>query len=193
VPLAELGRVENPLTAAAAVVLDRWLCNIDRRQIMFSRVHGGRRFRVTLVDNGFCFGGSEWKFDDAPRYGICSCPELYAFIRGWDSFEPWLSRAISLPEDAIRRASLDIPAEWYGGAGSDLDRITEQIINRRAHIPDLISSMRNSRPTLFANWTRRSIAGAYHPRRIIPRVTPRRKLTPSLSVQSASLGSHSSM
>jgi len=52
-------------------------------------------------------------------------------VKGWASFEPWLSRIEGLEEDAIWRVAGEIPPAWYGGSWDELEALVERLIARR--------------------------------------------------------------
>src|SRR5258708_37107976 len=57
----------------------------------------------------------EWTFPDYPLRGVFANNCVYESVRGWDAFEPALTRAEEMDSDAIWRCAADIPEEWYEG------------------------------------------------------------------------------
>lgn len=54
-----LARVHNLADFARVLVLDKWTCNADGRQAIFSRRTGSRRYTATFIDQGYCFNAGE--------------------------------------------------------------------------------------------------------------------------------------
>jgi hypothetical protein len=50
---------------------------------------------------------------------------FYERVRGWDAFEPALSRAETMDSDTIWRSAAEIPEEWYEGDRDGLNRLVE--------------------------------------------------------------------
>ena len=46
--------IENVGDFAGMLVFDKWTCNTDGRQVLFT-LGSYPRYRVTMIDNGFCF------------------------------------------------------------------------------------------------------------------------------------------
>ena len=77
---------------------------------------------------------------------------MYQGVKGWEAFEPALTRAEEMDLDAIWRGAVDIPEEWYGGDREGLERLVETLFGRRGLIRRLISIFRESPRTPFPNW-----------------------------------------
>jgi hypothetical protein len=90
--------------------------------------------------------------------GVFGRNDVYAGVTGWDSFEPWLSKIESFPESSLWPLVDQIPAEWYGCAADELDRLLTKLLERRSRVRDLILSFKNSCRSPFPNW--RSVAAA---------------------------------
>ena len=113
-PIEMLERVRNRETFAGILAMDKWTGNANGRQAAFWRRMRERKYTVTFIDQGYCFNAGEWTFPDYPLRGVYARNEVYADVRGWESFEPWLSRIEKMDEDVIWRAAGEIPPEWYG-------------------------------------------------------------------------------
>jgi HipA-like protein len=92
IPLVMLARVRNLPTFVGMLAMDKWTGNSDGRQAAFWRKMRQRRYAVTFIDQGNCFNAGDWDFPDNPLWGTYRRIEVYDRVRGWDSFEPWLSR-----------------------------------------------------------------------------------------------------
>jgi hypothetical protein len=154
-PESLLDRVRNLSDFARVLVLDRWACNCDGRQAVFSR--RGKRARVylaTFIDQGYCFNAGEWSFPDSPLRGVNARNCVYKDVTGWESFEPTLTRAEQIDIEAIWRIASSIPEEWYESDHAGLNRLVEMLYRRRGMIRDLIAAFRLSTREPFPNWSK---------------------------------------
>jgi hypothetical protein len=152
-PEASFDKVTNLYDFARILVLDKWACNSDGRQCVFTRPPRCRKYRVTFIDHGYCFNAGEWTFPDVPLRGVYACNEAYASVTGWRSFEPALSCAQCMSMEDIQKCAAGIPEAWYGHDTDALNRIGETLYSRRQKIADLIQSVRESSRNPFPNWT----------------------------------------
>src|SRR5205823_10938688 len=65
-PETALSKVINRQDIVRALAFDKWVGNCDSRQLVFTRKTDGRHFQATLVDQSYCFNGSQWNFPDVP-------------------------------------------------------------------------------------------------------------------------------
>jgi hypothetical protein len=148
-----LDGVLNLADFARVLVLDKWTCNADGRQAIFSRkTPRSQRYHATFIDQGYCFNAGEWTFPDFPLRGVYGNNSVYEIVTGWKAFEPALSRAEGMDQDAIWRCAADIPEEWYGGDRTGLKQLVEKLSNRRGIVRDLIAGFRESPRHPFPNW-----------------------------------------
>lgn len=77
---------------------------------------------------------------------------VYKDVRGWDAFEPWLSRIEKLDPLIVREIAGEIPPEWVGHDWQELEKLAEEIISRRGKVRDLITAFRNSSRQPFPDW-----------------------------------------
>ena len=153
-PDERLGDVENLGDFAGMVLFDQWSCNTNGRQVIFVAHAPPRRgYRVQMIDQGFCLNAGEWNFPDSPLRGLYHRHRVYAGIRGWESFEPWLTRLESLPPVALDQAAASVPPEWYNADTEAMDRLLEQLDRRRQRIRELIAAAKNSSRQPFPNWS----------------------------------------
>jgi hypothetical protein len=152
-PEGLLQQVTNVEDFARAIVLDKWTCNADGRQAVFSQTNRRARYKATFIDQGYCFNAGEWNFPDSPLRGVYARNCVYNHVTGWDAFEPALTRAEEMDIDQIWRIAAEIPAEWYEFDTAGLNRLVEMLYNRRSSIRALITAFRQSSRTPFANWT----------------------------------------
>jgi hypothetical protein len=147
-----LGRVRNLETFAGILAMDKWTGNANGRQATFWRKMRERRYTVAFIDQGYCFNAGEWTFPDYPLRGVYARNEVYAGVRGWESFEPWLSRIEKMEDDLIWTAAGEIPPDWYGSDWGALERLVRLLLERRAAVRELITAFRTSPRRPFPNW-----------------------------------------
>jgi hypothetical protein len=151
-PVNLLWKVRNVVDFAGMLVLDLWTSNVEKRQAVFWRKPGQRKYTATFIDHGSCFSGTWWQFCYCPRLATYSRPEVYSGVTGIDSFRPWLMRMIKVPSDTIKSCTRDIPAEWYGNR-AQLDRLITELDWHRCHVPDLLYKLQECAVTNpFPNW-----------------------------------------
>ena len=147
-------RVRNLSDFAGILAFDKWTCNADGRQAAFWKRRGERKFTASFIDQGYCFNAGDWSFPDAPLRGVFGRNDVYAGITGWESFEPWLSRIESFPENSLWPLVDQIPSEWYDPAADELGQLLSRLLERRTRVRDLILSFKNSSRNPFSNWSR---------------------------------------
>jgi hypothetical protein len=151
-PVEMLDRVRNLETFAGMLVVDKWTSNANGRQAAFWRKLRERKYTASFIDQGYCFNAGEWTFPDYPLRGVYARNEVYAGIRGWGSFEPWLSRVEKMEEDVMWRLAGDLPPEWYGGEWEALEKLVRELIARRELVRELIEVFRTSLRSPFPAW-----------------------------------------
>lgn len=150
-----LHRVENfSIAFAGAFVFDKWTCNCNGRQMIFSRAAGEERaaYSAWLIDHGFCFNDGEWNFPDSPMRSLYPRRLVYEKISGLKSFEPFLSKVENLNAEHLQACVKGIPCEWCGEDPSQLDRLAEQLFERRRLVRQAIVDAKNCSLRPFANW-----------------------------------------
>jgi hypothetical protein len=160
VPHALLEKVVNRSEFLGALVLDKWTGNADARQVIFNRPgiqrrHVGERpcgFSASMIDQGYAFGGPQWRFLDSPLQGLYWRAEVYRNVRSWDDFQPWLDRVVHFPEGVLDKARMQIPPEWTLGDEAALDALLEKLMSRRGRVPDLIADSVRGRVNPFPEW-----------------------------------------
>ena len=152
-PQELLQQVLNVADFARVLVLDKWACNADGRQAVYSkRSARSHRYEATFIDQGYCFNAGEWTFPDYPLRGVFANNCVYERVTGWESFEPALTKAEEMSPDVIWRCVLDIPEEWYEGNRDGLNRLVETLCERQRIIRRLISIFRESARKPFPCW-----------------------------------------
>jgi hypothetical protein len=151
-PQSMLDRVRNLDAFTGMLAIDKWLCNADSRQAIFFRKGRARNYTVNFIDHGYCFNAGEWSFPDSPLRGAYPWNEVYARVRGWESFEPWLSRIELMPESSITAIGNEVPPDWYDANAEALEQLLATIIRRRNRVRELINDFHKSSRQPFPNW-----------------------------------------
>lgn len=161
VPDDTLAELENREAFKATLVFDQWLCNTDQRQTIYYRNPKTRLYRALMIDQGYCFNDGHWNFPDAPMWGLYLRRCVYEDVKGWDDFEPWLTRIEQMDPNVIERFFLDVPRGWCGYesaeiAESQLEKLYTQVVARRKRVRDLLLAVKRGSPGPFPNWVERA-------------------------------------
>lgn len=151
-PALKLARVRNLPTFVGMLAMDKWIGNSDGRQAAFWRKMTQRRYAAAFIDQGNCFNAGHWDFPDYPLRGTYPQIEVYARVRGWHSFQPWLSRIETMEESVIWAAAAGIPTEWYRNDANALEQLIQLLLERRPLVRELITRFRLSVQKPFPNW-----------------------------------------
>jgi len=155
-PESVFPKVLNRTDLIRSLVLDKWTCNADGRQVVFTELMGQTGFSVTLVDQGYSFNGGEWTFPDLPLHGVYYRNYVYRDVISWASFEPALTAAEEMTQQDIWECAAAIPSEWCQPTPHDLPRLVEKLYQRRRKIRGLITAFRDSSRNPFPNWGSRN-------------------------------------
>ncbi len=151
-PTASFSRVANLDCFLGALIFDKWTCNADSRQAVFTADKTGR-FKVVFIDNGLCFNAGSWQFSDAPLKGCYSNKTVYSAVRGLQDFQLWLARLNHIAADDITRGIESAPKAWFIGDEQELSLLVKRLIARRDQVTDLIQSLRSAKPSIFPAWS----------------------------------------
>ena len=165
-PEPQMHDVRNLSEFAGMLALDKWTGNCNGRQAVFERKPRERKYRAIFIDQGFCFNAGDWNFPDPPLRGIFPRNQVYARVRGWDCFEPWLTRIENFAAEKLWSIAESVPPEWYGGDLRTIEQLMETMHRRRTRVRDLITAFRNSNREPFPNWG--STAVVTVPRTFVP-------------------------
>ncbi len=152
IPMEMLERVRNLETFAGMLVIDKWTANANGRQAAFWRKSRERKYTASFIDQGYCFNAGEWSFPDNPLRGVYARNDVYEPVRGWESFEPWLTCVELMDEDVIWGVAGEIPPEWYDNDWEALERLVRTLIERRELVRELITAFRVCPRRPFPNW-----------------------------------------
>jgi hypothetical protein len=151
----QLDRLKNPKDFLGIFVFDKWTCNTDGRQVIFSQSSNSKKYRLWMIDQGFCFNEGEWTFPDAPKRSLFTSPLVYEQVAGIESFDPWLSRLESeITLSVLREVAETIPPVWYGCDSAALNCLIEKLDARRSKVRMLLEEVHRLYDSPFPNWPR---------------------------------------
>jgi hypothetical protein len=165
VPDVLLAKIGNLREFLGMLAFDKWMGNADARQAVFVRAklreyapaYADHPLKVgfiaLMIDHGYVFNGPYWDYTDAPITGLYFRPAVYADVRGWDDFQPWLDRIIEFPEIVIDDSLRELPPDWLNGDADQLQALLEKLMERRRRVPDLVRECVRSREAYFPKWT----------------------------------------
>jgi hypothetical protein len=134
--------VDNLNDFLTVFAFDHWVDNTDGRQAVYFRTPSNL-FSAKMIDNGYAFGGSDWRMRDRPvGKGIPNFSEYYASPCADEQFEAAVAsiQAIARTEfDAMQRL---VPEEWVENDGAALSRLLDELSDRSKRLPDLIALAR---------------------------------------------------
>jgi hypothetical protein len=151
-PEPQMDELRNLAEFSGMLVVDKWTGNCNGRQAVYERKPRERKYRATFIDQGFCFNAGEWTFPDTPLRGVFARNQVYAQVRSWDSFEPWLSRVEEFAAEGLWEIAEEIPPEWYGGDLCEIEVLMETLLKRRSRVRELIREFKESHREPFPNW-----------------------------------------
>ncbi len=137
-----------------ALVFDKWTCNCDGRQMIFSKPASQEDAPYTawMIDHGFCFNDGEWNFPDSPIRSLYPRRLVYEGVRSLESFEPFLSRLENLNASEIEACREGIPPQWCEPDPDRLDDVVERLFARRRRVRQALIDARDSNLRPFPNW-----------------------------------------
>lgn len=154
-PKTILRRVVNVSDFCGALVVDKWLGNMDFRQAIFVRapgVHSPHLFEAQMIDNGHVFDGGHWRFVDSPLRGPYF-DGVYDQVQSLEAFWPWLTPVTTFPEGVLTEAFQQMPSSWRGTDTEEaFEKLLNQLMRRRRHVSDLIRACRAQPSNPFPNW-----------------------------------------
>ena len=165
-PDEQLRAVHNLYEFAGMLVFDKWTCNTNGRQALFSPERASsqeagdddesdshRSYGAIMIDQGFCFNAGQWTFPDTPLRGLYARNRVYEGVTGMESFRPWLDRlGKNMTEEVLELIFREIPPEWYEDDYDELKRLLEQLQRRKTRVPDLLLAAKNTTRQPFPNW-----------------------------------------
>jgi HipA-like kinase len=153
-------RIVNMREFVGALVVDKWIGNVDARQAIFCRSQLSltadtaerRGFQASMIDQGSAFGGGEWKFYDLPHQGLFEATAIYQPISSWEDFQPWLYEVVHFPAEVLREFWDEVPEEWISAQEAELDELFDKLLARRKRVPGLIVDSTACGNNPFPRW-----------------------------------------
>jgi len=155
-PEDRMAELTNLREFGGILAFDKWTCNVDGRQAVYSKKAREKYYTATFIDFGYCFNAGEWVLQDAPLRGVFARNVVYGSVTGWESLEPWLTRIEELDPQIIWNLVATVPPEWYGDDLPGLEALVERLTERRDRVRELITNFRQSSRTPFPNWGRKT-------------------------------------
>lgn len=176
VPISLLQLVANLKTFVGMLAFDKWVSNANGRQAVFFRAPAKQWapgdlfpagatspsslvYVVNFIDHGFACNAQHWDFSDSQEIGLYPRREVYERVRGFDDFEPWLTRIVELPVAVLDDAYGQTPLDWYGSEVDQYEGLLERLYRRRSLAPDLLRKAKQAHRDPFPNWTASSSSG----------------------------------
>jgi hypothetical protein len=134
-------QVENLQDLLGILMFDKWTCNTDHREVVllprWTRM--GRRYRIMMIDNGFCFNAITWGFPNSPLHGLYHDRTVYRNIDGIKSFDSWLGQLeLKVTNEELMKIAKDVPTQWLRGGAAAVRQMLEWLFGRKKIVPDLI-------------------------------------------------------
>ena len=133
------GPVENLEDFWGMCVFDVWVCNLDGRQVIFTKTDCGY-YRMSMIDNGFCFSAEEWTTHvNSRKMALFQGLHAYTKLKDTRSIEQCLSLCepcLSLIEngfsvEGLQSLTRSIPSEWLTTA-EPLEPLLAALNSRRS-------------------------------------------------------------
>jgi hypothetical protein len=118
-------QIRNPEHFAGFKLFDLWTCNRDTRQAVYWKRSQQKKFTVTFIDNGHCFGGPNWELP---------AKVTADFLPSADEGSYWLAKLDSLPPNLMFDFAKEIPPEWYSNDIGGLCGMLGQLVVRQADL-----------------------------------------------------------
>jgi len=77
---------------------------------------------------------------------------VYQDVRGWESFEPWLTRVENFEPAMVHEIAGAAPPEWTCNDWGEMEKLAATIVERRSKVRELITAFRNSTRQPFPAW-----------------------------------------
>ena len=142
-------RVNNLDEFGTMFVLDRWLNQIDRRQVIYirdRRKNSSLAMQALFIDNGLALGGTHWRFTDSHLFGLpFGYGDIYSRIDMRSVCESAIDQVVSLPADDIISLVRQVPRPWFSGnaESEQLERVLHELCRRRVRLAELVTDHLN--------------------------------------------------
>jgi hypothetical protein len=144
-PRKLLENVVNLNDFAKAFVVDRWLCQTDRRQAIFVRQPGSTesqiRFRAHFIDHGMAFAGSSWELREATGHGLYFDMSIYSLVNMQEICQETVSQIEALTDEQVFSALATLPDCWLSsGDYEPLNRLVKSFCKNRFGMRRVVAS-----------------------------------------------------
>lgn len=151
-PQPWLVNVTNRDAFSGMFILDKWCGNRASRKAVFRRDRPFSNHLVHFIGFDGCFGQGTWEMSSSPEDGFYNNGIVYQDILDWESFEPFISRLLSMTPDAIWQIAQGVPGEWYDGNRTELEALVEGLLARRSRVHQMVAASIASFPGCFPSW-----------------------------------------
>jgi hypothetical protein len=126
--------IRRPDDLVGIQLFDIWTCNRDTRQSIFWRYSREKKYAVTFIDNGHCFGGPERRFNDVLLPAVNTLSDRLTRV----AWLLWAQRIATFPIRRFESVAADkLPSEW-GASRNDVARICKELSIRQAAIAEAV-------------------------------------------------------
>lgn len=141
-PLYMYSKVDNLSDIALALVFDRWVGQLDSRQVVFYRPQNANKstlLHLSLIDHGYCFGALEWNPNlAAPGHGFLIDKRIYGLVQA-SEFRMAIDRLQRLSSMDIEDAILTAPKEFLSsGDEQALSELLVKVQRRQSRLEELV-------------------------------------------------------
>ena len=143
-PRTLLNKIANLPDLLFALVFDKWVNQTDTRQAIFIRERSAAdtptpTLRTYLIDQGLCFGGSRWEFEELPLAGLFHDRSIYSSIDLEAVCHANVEKIQQLSDECLFSTIQDLPEEWLQAEDRDeLNRLLETLAKRRLTLHDTV-------------------------------------------------------
>lgn len=142
--------VDNLPTFAGALVLDSWTGLADYRPVVYVKSKESTVFSPIFIDHDRSFAPF-FAPQSEGTFPASHLSEFYDFVRGWGSFEPWLTIAETAGYQELEALVKGFPLEWEvpDRLGAQL---LEYLLKRKTEIRTRIGRLHASGFVRLRNW-----------------------------------------
>jgi hypothetical protein len=131
---------------------DRWVNQIDSRQVIFIRERcatPGVTFRAYFIDHGLSFGGSRWTISENGLTGLFHDRSIYDDPTLEATCHEAVDRIREIPEQRLFAIQQEIPLEWLEtGDREEMTRLLQLLCARRMNLHSIVDrALRQLRET----------------------------------------------
>jgi len=137
-PRRMLRNVVNLPDLFLSFAFDRWVNQIDSRQVIFIRERSsppGAAFRAYVIDHGLSFGGSRWTVSESGLTGLFHDRSIYDDPRLETACHEAVDCIRDIPEERLFAVQQEIPMEWLGaGDREEMTKLLQLLCARRSKL-----------------------------------------------------------